>query len=70
MMKGSIFVFPTPVQDLIPSVHAKGGLGLVSMHERVRLIGGQLAIESQAADGGRESACVFRYPDGMTQSVN
>jgi len=34
-------------------IHAKGGLGLISMRERVRLIGGQLAIESQPSDGTR-----------------
>ncbi len=50
-------------------VHAKGGLGLVSMRERVRLIGGQLAIESQAADGTRIRVRV-PLSDGMTQSVN
>jgi signal transduction histidine kinase len=35
------------------SVEAKGGLGLVSMRERLGLIGGQLAIESQPLDGTR-----------------
>jgi PAS domain S-box-containing protein len=50
-------------------VHAKGGLGLVSMRERVRLIGGQLAIESQAADGTRIRVRV-PLSDGITQSTS
>jgi PAS domain S-box-containing protein len=33
------------------SVHVKAGLGLISMRERLRLIGGQLAIESQPSEG-------------------
>jgi PAS domain S-box-containing protein len=50
-------------------VHAKGGLGLISMRERVRLIGGQLAIESQPSDGTRIRV---RVPllDGTTQSTS
>jgi len=35
------------------SIERKGGLGLVSMRERLGLIGGQLAIESQPSDGTR-----------------
>ncbi len=35
------------------SIHVKGGLGLVGMRERLGLIGGQLAVESQPSDGTR-----------------
>jgi PAS domain S-box-containing protein len=35
------------------SVQTKGGLGLISMRERLRLIGGQLAIESRPLHGTR-----------------
>jgi signal transduction histidine kinase len=35
------------------SIERKGGLGLVSMRERLGLIGGQLAIESRPSDGTR-----------------
>jgi signal transduction histidine kinase len=35
------------------SIEGKGGLGLVSMRERVGLIGGQLAVESKPSDGTR-----------------
>jgi PAS domain S-box-containing protein len=48
-------------------VHAKGGLGLVSMRERVRLIGGELAIESRGVDGTRIRVRV-PLSDGITQS--
>jgi PAS domain S-box-containing protein len=50
-------------------IHAKGGLGLISMRERVRLIGGQLAIESQPSEGTRIR---IRVPvlDGTTQSTS
>jgi signal transduction histidine kinase len=50
-------------------VHAKGGLGLISMRERVRLIGGQLTIESQASDGTRIRVCV-PLSDGTAQSAS
>ncbi len=35
------------------SLEGKGGLGLVSMRERLGLIGGQLAVESKPSDGTR-----------------
>ena len=35
------------------SIESKGGLGLISMRERLGLIGGQLAVESQPSDGTR-----------------
>jgi signal transduction histidine kinase len=50
-------------------VHAKGGLGLISMRERVRLIGGQLTIESQASDGTRVRVCV-PLSAGTSQSTS
>jgi PAS domain S-box-containing protein len=50
-------------------VDAKGGLGLISMRERVRLIGGQLTIESQASDGTRVRVCV-PLSAGTTQSTS
>ena len=37
---------------------AKGGLGLVSMRERLRLVGGRLSIEALHRQGTRISACV------------
>ncbi len=40
------------------SVATKVGLGLVSMRERLRLVGGQLAIESKASQGTRIRATV------------
>jgi len=35
------------------SIERKGGLGLISMRERLGHIGGQLAVESQPSDGTR-----------------
>lgn len=35
------------------SAHGKGGLGLISMRERLRLIGGQVVVESEPARGTR-----------------
>jgi len=35
------------------SIERKGGLGLISMRERLGFIGGQLAVESQPSDGTR-----------------
>jgi signal transduction histidine kinase len=49
-------------------VHAKGGLGLISMYERVRSIGGQLVIESQPSDGTRIRVRVS-LSDGTAQST-
>jgi len=40
------------------SVHGKGGLGLASMEERVRLIQGELSIESQPGRGTVIKMCV------------
>ena len=40
------------------SVHGKGGLGLASMEERVRLIQGELSIESQPGRGTVIKLCV------------
>jgi PAS domain S-box-containing protein len=37
----------------VGSAEAKSGLGLVSMHERLRLIGGHLTIESEPSHGTR-----------------
>jgi PAS domain S-box-containing protein len=44
------------------SVATKVGLGLVSMRERLRLVGGQLAIESKASQGTRIRASVPLVP--------
>ncbi len=35
------------------SVKASGGLGLVSMRERLRLVGGEISIQSQPSRGTR-----------------
>jgi signal transduction histidine kinase len=40
------------------AVKGKGGLGLVSIGERVRILGGVLAIESKPGDGTRISVLV------------
>lgn len=48
----------------LDSVQQKGGLGLVSMNERLRMVGGQLAVESEPLHGTR--VCV-RVP--MPRSV-
>jgi len=40
------------------SVHGKGGLGLASMEERVRLVQGELSIESQPGRGTVIKMCV------------
>ena len=37
----------------IDSVKTKGGLGVISMKERVRHVGGTLSIESHASSGTR-----------------
>ena len=50
-------------------VYAKGGLGLISMRERLGLIGGQLAIESQSSDGTRIRARV-PISNGSIQSAS
>jgi signal transduction histidine kinase len=42
----------------VDSAAAKGGLGLVSMHERLRLVGGRLSIEALQRQGTRISACI------------
>ena len=42
----------------VDSAAAKGGLGLVSMRERLRLVGGRLSIEALQRQGTRISACV------------
>jgi PAS domain S-box-containing protein len=42
----------------VDSAAAKGGLGLVSMRERLRLVGGRLSIEALHRQGTRISACV------------
>jgi signal transduction histidine kinase len=39
-------------------IQAKGGLGLISMRERLRLVGGELHIESQPSHGTRINAWV------------
>ena len=35
----------------VAGVESRGGLGLISMRERLRLVGGQIAIKSSAAHG-------------------
>ena len=50
-------------------VYAKGGLGLISMRERVRSIGGQLTVESQPPDGTRIRVCV-PLPEDPAQSAS
>jgi signal transduction histidine kinase len=35
----------------VEGVESRGGLGLISMRERLRLVGGQIAIKSSAAHG-------------------
>jgi signal transduction histidine kinase len=42
----------------VDSAAAKGGLGLVSMRERLRLVGGRLSIEALQRQGTRISACI------------
>jgi signal transduction histidine kinase len=42
----------------------RGGLGLISMQERLRLIGGELTVESQAGRGTRIDARVPRMENG------
>lgn len=42
----------------LKSVRGKGGLGLVSMEERVRLVGGSLSVESKAGEGTRIEVCI------------
>jgi signal transduction histidine kinase len=37
----------------VEATKGKGGLGLISMQERVRLVGGSLSINSKAGDGAR-----------------
>jgi signal transduction histidine kinase len=37
----------------LESAHGKGGLGLISMRERLRLIGGHVIVESEPARGTR-----------------
>jgi signal transduction histidine kinase len=37
----------------LESVQNKSGLGLISMHERLRLVGGRLAVESEPSHGTR-----------------
>ena len=49
-------------------VYAEGGLGLISMRERLGLIGGQLVIESQPSDGTRIRVRV-PLSDGSIQSA-
>jgi signal transduction histidine kinase len=39
-------------------IQGKGGLGLISMRERLRLVGGELHIESQPSRGTRINAGV------------
>jgi len=51
------------------SVQAKGGLGLISMRERIRLIEGDLRIESQPLDGTRISVHV-PLTDSVTQNLS
>lgn len=51
------------------SVQAKGGLGLVSMSERLRLIGGVLAVESEPLHGTRVRARV-PMADGFSPGTN
>jgi PAS domain S-box-containing protein len=51
------------------SVYKKGGLGLISMRERLRLIGGQFAIESRPLDGTRIRVHV-PLSNGTIQSTN
>ena len=40
------------------SVRGKGGLGLISMAERIRLVGGHFSIESESSQGTRVHACI------------
>jgi PAS domain S-box-containing protein len=40
------------------SAQAKGGLGLISMRERLRLVRGQLSIESEPSHGTRIRVCI------------
>ena len=40
------------------AVRGKGGLGLISMAERLRLVGGHFSIESEPSQGARIHACI------------
>lgn len=40
------------------SALGEGGLGLISMRERLRLVGGRLAVESEPSHGTRIRACI------------
>ena len=42
----------------LESVGNNGGLGFVSMRERLNLVGGELLIESQPSGGTQIKACV------------
>jgi signal transduction histidine kinase len=44
------------------SVEGKGGLGVVSMRERLRLVGGKMAIDSSPSGGTRVDVCVPLKP--------
>jgi PAS domain S-box-containing protein len=50
------------------SAEGKASLGLISMHERLRLVGGHLAVESEPSHGTRIHARVpfFTTNDGVT----
>jgi signal transduction histidine kinase len=48
------------------SVAGKGGLGLVSMRERLRLVGGEISLESGTSGGTRVEV---RTPLGATDAV-
>jgi signal transduction histidine kinase len=53
----------------LESAQARGGLGLISMRERLRLIGGHLDVESEPSRGTR---IYVRVPvgDGAVQKKN
>jgi signal transduction histidine kinase len=50
-----------------PAKHRSGGLGLVSMRERLSLVGGQITIDSRNGGGTRIDVCVpLPHPVGET----
>jgi signal transduction histidine kinase len=50
---------------------ARGGLGLISMQERVRLVGGEFVVDSRPNEGTRIAAWVPRtIPDARPEAVS